>query len=61
MVVKVDMNVLRIQGLILSTNEAGKKLKTPVSTQNGLAFLKISETWVEINLLFLREHACINL
>ena len=43
MVVQIDMNVLRIQGIILRTNEAAnwqKTIEKPAQLKNLLALLK---------------------
>ena len=56
------MNVLRIQGIILRTNEAANWQKT-MRSQLNLKFIgssKKSATWVKVSLLCLCEHACID-
>ena len=56
------MNVLRIQGIILRTNEAANWQKT-MRSQLNLKFIgssKKSVTWVKVSLLYLCEHACID-
>ena len=56
------MNVLRIQGIILGTNEAANWQKT-MRSQLNLKFIgssKKSVTWVRVSLLCLCEHACID-
>ena len=56
------MNVLRIQGIILRTNEAANWRKT-MRSQLNLKFIgssKKSVALVKVSLLCLCEHACIN-
>ena len=63
MVVKIDMNVFRIQGIILKTNEAANWQKTMRSQLNlkFIGYSKKSVTMVKVSLPCLSEHACIDL
>ena len=56
-VVKIDMNVLRIQGLILRTNEATywQKIKNSLPKLKFIGSSKKRVTWVKINLFCLSE------
>ena len=56
------MKVLKIQGLILRTNEAANWQKT-MRSQLNLKFIgssKKSVTWIKVSLLCLCEYACID-
>ena len=56
------MNFLRIQGLILRTNEAEnwQKIKKANLNSKFIGSSNKSVTWDKINLLCLSDHACID-